>query len=71
MDEIQPQTPPQDVPAPPEAVAVEVRESAPAPWRVRDLFLFLAFVPIGFLVANILAGLGYALILAGAPLATE
>jgi hypothetical protein len=63
MDEIQPQTPPQDVPAPPEAVAVEVPESAPAPWRVRDLFLFLAFVPIGFLVANILAGLGYALIL--------
>jgi len=63
MDELQPQTPPQDVPAPPEAVAMEVRESAPASWRLRDLFLFLAFVPIGFLAANILAGLGYALIL--------
>ena len=42
---------------------MEVRESAPASWRLRDLFLFLAFVPIGFLAANILAGLGYALIL--------
>ena len=62
MDETQSQTPPQDVPAPPEAVAIEVRDSAPAPWALRDLFLFLAFVPIGFLVANILAGLGYALI---------
>ena len=63
MDEIQPPTPPQDVPAPPEAVAIEVREAAPAPWRLRDLFLFLAFVPIGFLVSNILAALCYALIL--------
>ena len=63
MDEIQPQTPPQDVQAPPEAVAIATRESAPAPWALRDLFLFLAFVPIGFLVSNILAGLGYALIL--------
>jgi hypothetical protein len=63
MDELQPQTPPQDVPAPPEAVSVEVRESAPAAWALRDLFLFLAFVPFGFLVANILAGLGYAVIL--------
>jgi len=63
MDELQPQTPPQDVPAPPEAVSVEAPESGQAAWRLRDLFLFLAFVPVGFLVANILAGLGYALIL--------
>ena len=62
MDEIQPQMPPQNAPAPPEAAAVEFRESAPAPWVLRDLFLFLAFVPIGFLIANILAAVGYALI---------
>jgi hypothetical protein len=62
MDDIQPQTPPQDVPAPPEAVTPEEREPAPAPWALRDLFLFLAFVPIGFLIANILTAVGYALI---------
>lgn len=63
MDELEPQTPPQDMPAPPEAVTVELGEPAPALWRLRDLFLLLAFVPIGFVIANILAGLGYALIL--------
>ena len=61
MDELQPQTPPQDVPAPREAVTIEVRESAPR-WALRDLFLFLAFVPVGFLLANILSALVYALI---------
>jgi membrane protease YdiL (CAAX protease family) len=63
MDELEPQTPPQDVPAPPELVAMEAPAPPPTAWRLRDLFLFLAFVPLGFLVANILAGLGYALIL--------
>ncbi len=63
MDELEPQTPPQDMPVPPEAVTVELGEPAPALWRLRDLFLLLAFVPIGFVIANILAGLGYALIL--------
>lgn len=62
MDETQQQIPPPEVPLPPEPVPIEARESAPAPWALRDLFLFLAFVPIGFIVANILAALGYALI---------
>jgi len=63
MDETQPETPPQEVAAPPEAVSLEGQDSNPAPWALRDLFLFLAFVPIGFLIANILAALGYVLIL--------
>ena len=63
MDDLQPQTPPQDVPAPPEEVTIEARKSTPEPWSLRDLFLFLAFLPIGFLIANILVALGYALML--------
>ena len=63
MDDIQPPTPPQDVTAPPEVVTTEVPAFSEEPWKLRDLFLFLAFVPIGFLISNILAGLGYALIL--------
>jgi len=67
MDETQPQIPPEDGPPPNVPPAVEstltdARESAPAPWALRDLFLFLAFVPIAFFIANILVVLGYALI---------
>jgi membrane protease YdiL (CAAX protease family) len=62
MDDTQPQIPPQDVPPPLESRLTDAPESAPAPWALRDLFLFLAFVPIAFFIANILAALGYALI---------
>jgi len=67
MDETQPQippqdVPPQDVPPPVESTLTDVRKSPPGAWALRDLFLFLAFVPIAFFVANILVVLGYALI---------
>jgi hypothetical protein len=41
---------------------VDARESLPAPWALRDLLLFLAFVPVAFFAANILVLIGYALI---------
>ena len=62
IDETQQPIPPQDVPPPLESTLTDARESPPKPWALRDLFLFLAFVPIAFFVANILAVLGYALI---------
>jgi len=62
MDETQSQIPPQDSPPPPENVLTEAWESPPAPWGLRDLFLFLLLVPIAFFIANILVVLGYALI---------
>jgi len=62
MDEIQPQEPPQDTPALLESTPTEAPISSPKPWSLRDLFLFLLFVPIAFLAANIFAALGYALI---------
>ena len=40
----------------------EAWESPPAPWALRDLFLFLLLVPITFFIGNILVFLGYALI---------
>jgi hypothetical protein len=62
IDETQPQIPPQDAPLPPESTLADERESPPGSWALRDLFLFLAFVPIAFFAANILVVLGYALI---------
>jgi membrane protease YdiL (CAAX protease family) len=62
IDETQPQTPPQDVPPPLESALADARESLPKPWGLRDFFLFIAFVPIGLLAANILVLLGYALL---------
>jgi hypothetical protein len=67
MDETQPQDTPQDVPSqgvalPAESRLTDAQGSPPKPWALRDLFLFLGFVPIAFFVANILAVLGYALI---------
>jgi hypothetical protein len=61
MDETQQQIPPQDVPPALESPLKDARESPPRPWALRDLFLFLAFVPIAFFAANILVVLGYAL----------
>ena len=62
MDETQPQIPPQDSPPPPQNALKEAWESPPAPWGLRDLFLFLVLVPIAFFIANILVVVGYALI---------
>jgi hypothetical protein len=62
MDETQQQIPPQDVPPSLESTLTDARESPPRPWALRDLFLFLAFVPLAFFAANILVVLGYALI---------
>ena len=62
MDETQPQIPPQDSPPLPENTLTEAWESPPAPWGLRDLFLFLVLVPMAFFIANILVVLGYALI---------
>jgi hypothetical protein len=61
MDEPQQQVPPQEVP-PLEGRLRDAREYPPRPWALRDLFLFLAFVPLAFFAANILVVLGYALI---------
>ena len=61
-DETQQQTPPQDVPPPLEGTLTDARESPPRPWGLRDFFLFIAFVPVGLIAANILVLLGYALI---------
>jgi hypothetical protein len=66
MDETQPQIPPQDIPPPDvppplESAPTNTRDES-APWALRDLFLFLVFVPISFFIANILVVLGYALI---------
>jgi hypothetical protein len=62
MDETQQQIPPQDAPPPLEGTLTDARESSPRPWALRDLFLFLAFVPLAFFAANILVVLGYALL---------
>ncbi len=62
IDETQPQTPPQDALPPPESMLTDARESLPKPWGLRDLFLFIAFVPMGLFAANILVLLGYALL---------
>ena len=62
IDETQQQTPPQDAQPPLESTLTEARESLPRPWGLRDLFLFLAFVIIAFLVADILVPPCYALI---------
>jgi hypothetical protein len=62
MDETQQRIPPQDVPPPVESTLTDARESRPRPWALRDLFLFVAFVPFAFFAANILVLLGYALI---------
>jgi len=62
MDETPQQVPPQDVPPPLESTPTEAHVFPPNPWAVRDLFFFLAFVPVAFFVANILVALGYALI---------
>ena len=62
MDETRQQILPPDEPAPLGGTLAEARESSPRPWALRDLFFFLAFVPIAFFVANILVALGYALI---------
>jgi hypothetical protein len=62
MDETQQPIPPQDVPPPLESTRTDARESPLRPWALRDLFLFLVFVPIAFFVANFLVLLGYALI---------
>jgi hypothetical protein len=61
-DETQQQTPPQDVQPPLESTLTGARESLPKPWRLRDLFLFIAFAPMGLFAANILVSLGYALL---------
>ena len=50
------------MPPPLESTPTDARESPPRPWALRDLFLFLAFVPLAFFAANILVLLGYALI---------
>jgi hypothetical protein len=62
MDETRQQVPPQDVPPPRESTLTEARKSPPEPWALRDLFLFLAFVPIAFFIANVVVALGYAVI---------
>ena len=62
IDETQEQTPPQDVLPPLESTLTNARESLPKPWGLRDLFLFIAFVPIGLFAANILVSAGYALL---------
>ena len=62
MDESEQQIPPQDIPPPLESVPSETQTFSPRPWALRDLFFFLAFVPIAFLAANILVAVGYALI---------
>ena len=62
MDETPQPIPPQDVPPPLESTPVEAQAFPPGPWALRDLFFFLAFVPVAFFVANILVALAYALI---------
>jgi hypothetical protein len=52
---------PQEAPPPLESTRADAQESPPRPWALRDLFLFLAFVPIAFVAANILVLFGYAL----------
>jgi membrane protease YdiL (CAAX protease family) len=59
-DETQQQT--RDVPPPLENTLTDAWESAPKPWGLRDLFLFIAFVPVGLFAANILVLLGYAVL---------
>jgi len=62
MDETEQQISPQDGPPPLEGTPTEARESLPAPWALRDLLRFLAFVPIGFFAADILVSIGYVLL---------
>jgi hypothetical protein len=49
-------------PPPGESTVPQAGESSPEPWTLRDLFLFLAFVPIGFFTANLLVMMGSALL---------
>lgn len=62
IDETQQQIPPQDVPPRLKETFTDTQTSPPRPWTLRDLLLFIAFVPIGLFAANILVLLGYALI---------
>jgi len=57
-----PQPTPQDVPSPPESTLTPAQRRAPRPWGLRDLLLFIAFVPVGLFAANLLVSLGYALL---------
>jgi hypothetical protein len=62
MDELQPSTPPADAPPSLEGAPVDAGKSPPTVWRLRDLLLFIAFVPIGFFASNALVFLAYTLI---------
>jgi len=62
VDETQPQIPPQDAPPPPESTLTPAQGPVPRPWGLRDLLLFIAFVPVGLFAANLLVSLGYALL---------
>jgi len=62
MDETQPPIPPQYVPPPLDSTPGEAQEAPPRPWGLRDFFLFIGFVPLGMLAADILVFLGYALL---------
>ena len=62
MDETQSQLPPQEALPPPEGGLAEAAQSLPKPWALRDLFLFLAFVPLAFFAANVLVVIGFALL---------
>jgi len=61
MDETQRQTP-QDAPSTPESTLPPAQESPPRPWGLRELLLFIAFVPVGLFAANLLVSFGYALL---------
>lgn len=68
MDETeQPKLPEEALPAAqseplPQSEPPAIVEPSPDSWTLRDLFLFLAFLPIGFLAANLLAAAGYSLL---------
>lgn len=62
IDEPQQQMLPQDVPPPSKDTFGDAQASPPRPWTLRDLLLFIAFVPIGLLAANFLVILGYGLL---------
>ena len=61
-DETHQQTPPQDMPTPLDSTFAETGEPPPRVWTLRDLLLFIAFVPAGLFTANILVLLGYRLL---------
>ena len=60
--ETQPSIPPQDVPPPLESPVTEAGKSPLRDWTLRDLLLFIAFVPIGLFIANTLVLVGYMLL---------